>query len=55
MNPNGYTDDELGLLWLKEMFEKETADFANGKPRILITNGHGSHGTADFLIFCFTH
>lgn len=52
---NGYIDNELGLLWLEQVFEKDTSTLVQSDPRILITGGHGSHGTADFLTFCFTH
>ncbi len=54
-SPNGYTDDELGLLWLEKVFEEQTASLARGQRQIRITDGHGSHETADFLTFCFSH
>ncbi len=55
ISSNGYIKDKLGLLWLEQVFEQQTAALANGAPRILITGRYGSHGTADFLTFCFTH
>ncbi len=52
---NGYTNNELGLFWLEKVFEPQTAPLANGQRRVLVSNRHGSHETADFLTFCFAH
>jgi hypothetical protein len=41
--------------WLEKVFHPETVERAAGKWRLLIMDGHGSHETADFLTFCFTH
>jgi hypothetical protein len=54
-SPRGYTDDELSLAWLKKVFNKHTEAKAGGLPRLLITNGHGSHEMAEFLSLCFEH
>jgi hypothetical protein len=54
-SPNGYTDNELGLEWLEQVFEPQTRERAAGRWRLLICDGHGSYETADFLTFCFTH
>ena len=39
---NGWTDNEIGLLWLQH-FEKETAVIQKGQYRILILDGHASY------------
>lgn len=44
-SPNGWTTDELGLFWLKEVFDKQTRDRTKGQYRLLIMDSHGSHAT----------
>ena len=39
--------------WLKRIFDRETRDRANGKPRVLICDGFGTHETLETLEFCF--
>ena len=45
---NGWTSDQLGLTWLKEVFEPVTSTKTIGKYRLLILDGHGSHATPEF-------
>ena len=52
---NGWTTDEIGLRWLKEMFEPHSKTHSTGAKRLLILDGHGSHLTADFDAFCKEH
>jgi hypothetical protein len=54
VSENGWTDNELGLKWLK-VFEKHTAHRTKGVYRLLILDGHGSHGTPEFDLFCKEH
>ena len=49
---NGWTNNELGLIWLKEVFHKHTKDQTVGVYQLLVLDGHGSHATADFDHFC---
>jgi len=49
---NSWTNDELGLEWLQEMFEKHTASCTVGRYHLLILDGHSSHATAGFDKFC---
>jgi hypothetical protein len=49
---NGWTTDELGLIWLKEMFNKHTQSRTTGRYRLLILDGHGSHNAPEFDQFC---
>jgi hypothetical protein len=52
---NGWTDNELGLSWLEHVFEKHTAHRTKGVYRLLILDGHGSHLTPEFDLFCKEH
>ena len=44
-----------GLEWLRRCFEPGTWEKANGRWRILILDGHGSHITLDFIKHCRDH
>ncbi|KAF7671062.1 hypothetical protein GT037_010843 [Alternaria burnsii] len=50
---NGYNDSKISLEWLKRVFDVETRARANGKPRVLICDGFGTHETLEILEFCF--
>ena len=45
-NTKEWTSNEHGLKWLREIFEPATLDKADGKPCLLICDGHDSHITA---------
>jgi hypothetical protein len=49
---NGWTTDEIGLIWLKKIFGLYTQDRTVRKYRLLILDGHGSHVTAKFDQYC---
>ncbi|KKA22268.1 hypothetical protein T310_3703 [Rasamsonia emersonii CBS 393.64] len=49
---NGWTTDEIGLRWLKEVFEPYSRRYTTGAKRLLILDGHSSHLTAEFDTFC---
>jgi hypothetical protein len=49
----GYTDSFLSLQWLKLVFDPQTKERANHKPRVLINDGFGTHETVEILQFCF--
>jgi hypothetical protein len=55
VSDNGWTNDSLGLSWLIEVFEKHTKHRTTGKYRLLILDGHGSHNTPEFDLFCSEH
>jgi hypothetical protein len=55
VSENGWTDNELGLKWLEHVFEKHTAPRTKGVYRLLVLDGHGSHGTPEFDLFCKEH
>ena len=52
MSDNGWTNNNLGLEWLQEMFEKHTVSQTAGRYCLLILDGHSSHATASFDHFC---
>jgi hypothetical protein len=49
---NGYNDSKISLEWLKRVFDPQTRARANGKPRVLICDGFGTHETLETLEFC---
>jgi hypothetical protein len=49
---NGWTSNDLGLAWLKTVFEPLTREKAAGRQRLLIADGHGSHIQGDFIAYC---
>ena len=50
---NGYTDSKISLEWLKCVFDPQTKAQAQQKPRILISDGFGTHETLEILEYCF--
>jgi hypothetical protein len=50
-SPNGWTDNELGLEWLKH-FDRSTSARSVGHYRLLILDGHESHHSLDFEKYC---
>jgi hypothetical protein len=52
--PNGWIDNEAGLEWLKH-FDRCTANRSVGSYRLLILDGHESHHSTDFEIYCEEH
>lgn len=55
VSENGWTTDQLGLIWLADVFEKHTKDRTKGVYRLLILDGHGSYSTPEFDLFCKDH
>jgi hypothetical protein len=51
-SPSGWTNNDIGLAWLKEVFMRETRRSGVTGYRLLILDGHGSHVTMDFINFC---
>jgi uncharacterized protein YndB with AHSA1/START domain len=54
---SGWTNNDLGLAWLQQVFERCTKQKARlGRDwRLLIVDGHGSHLTFEFLEYCEAH
>lgn len=41
-SPSGWTNNNIGLAWLRDVFNEETKDKARRRWRLLILDGHGS-------------
>jgi hypothetical protein len=52
---SGYADSKISLEWLIKVFHPQTSDRANGKPRVLICDGFGTHESLEILEYCFAH
>jgi hypothetical protein len=52
VSPNGWTTDEIGLRWLKNLFIPATNSRVKGVFRLLVLDGHGSHLTPEFDQIC---
>ncbi|TLS20308.1 uncharacterized protein PpBr36_11424 [Pyricularia pennisetigena] len=51
--PNGWTDDNTAVEWLKSVFLPMSTPEVAGDPRLLILDGHHSHATPEFMTECF--
>lgn len=51
-SPSGWTNNELGLSWLRDVFDRSTKAKAGDNYRLLILDGHGSHITRAFIDYC---
>jgi hypothetical protein len=53
ISPNGWTDQELGAFWLVKDFAPASAERLDdpGDYRLLVLDGHNSHGTFHFIDF----
>jgi len=54
VSENGWTNNELGLKWLKH-FDEHTKERTVGSHRLLILDGHESHNSVDFHKYCEEH
>ena len=52
---SGYTDSRISFEWLKRVFDPQTKERANHKPRVLICDGFGAHETLEILEYCFAN
>jgi hypothetical protein len=55
ISEKGYNDSKISLEWITRVFDPETKDIANGKPRVLISDGFATHETLEILEFCFAN
>lgn len=50
VSPNGWTDQDLGFLWLRDVFDPQTAAINPTRAtRLLLLDGHNSHCSIEFL------
>ena len=52
-SPKGYTDSEISLYWIKNVFDPLTRPRAKGRPRVLINDGFATHESVELMTFCF--
>jgi hypothetical protein len=52
LSPSGWTNNDIGLAWLEQVFDRYTKAKARRSYRLLILDGHGSHVTMDFISYC---
>ena len=45
----------ISLQWLKRVFDPQTEERPNKKPRMLILDGYGTYETPEILEFCFSN
>lgn len=50
---SGYTNSSINLYWVKNVFDPATRARANGKPRMLISDGFVPHESVEVMTFCF--
>ena len=56
VSKKGWTDQELGLLWLKLVSEPQMSTRnVSGSPCLLILNGHNAHTMYQFCKYCTDH
>jgi hypothetical protein len=51
-SPSGWTNEELGLAWLRDVFDRYTKKKCRRSYRLLITDGHSSHVSRPFIDYC---
>ena len=51
-SPSGWTNNDIGLAWLEQVFDRYTREKTRRKHRLLVVDGHGSHLTMDFIKCC---
>lgn len=54
VSKNGWTNNELGIAWLKH-FNAHTKGRAKGTYRLLVIDGHESHNSIEFQDYCKEH
>lgn len=52
VSESGWSNNEIGLAWLQQVFDRRTKAKAGRSYRLLILDGHGSHLTMDFIDYC---
>ena len=50
-SPNGWTDSDAALAWIRDVFDPETQPAVPGDKRLLIMDGHRSHCSLEFLLY----
>ncbi len=50
-SPNGWTTNEIGFDWIQH-FDRHTKSRKSGVHRVLVLDGHESHHSVDFELYC---
>jgi hypothetical protein len=48
-SPSGWINNDIGLAWLEQVFDRYTKEKARQSYRLLILDGYGSHVIMDFI------
>jgi hypothetical protein len=51
-SPSGWTNNDIRLAWLTDVFDRDTKEKCRHSYRLLILDGHGSHITKSFIDYC---
>jgi hypothetical protein len=51
-SPSGWTNNDIGLSWIQQVFDRYTKEKCRRSYRLLILDCHGSHVTMDFIEYC---
>jgi hypothetical protein len=54
-SPSGWSNNDVGLVWLEQVIDRRTKRKARSNYRILIVDGHGSHLTKEFVRYYLAH
>ncbi|KAM4066697.1 DDE superfamily endonuclease [Hirsutella rhossiliensis] len=52
-SPNGWTDNNIAVEWLEEVYLPQTRPSDESEARLIILDGHGSHATNNWMATCF--
>ncbi|EUC46893.1 hypothetical protein COCMIDRAFT_91524 [Bipolaris oryzae ATCC 44560] len=52
---SGWSNNELALAWVEQVFDRLTKEKAKRDYRMLIVDGHGTHLTPSFIDYCYAH
>jgi hypothetical protein len=50
--PTSWSNDDIGLAWLTDVFDRHTKEKCGWSYRLLILDRHGSHVTQAFITYC---
>ncbi len=54
-SPNGWSNNAIGLAWLKQVFERYTKSPRKTQKHLFIVNGHSSHVNMEFVDWADTY
>lgn len=52
LSPSGWTNNQVGLVWLKQVFDREIKVKTRRSWRLFILDGHGSYVSMEFITYC---